>query len=296
MKQKTLKIGMLALLFHFFPLQGHTHLKKNSIKERDDLSSRIVGFYLRPPGVPYSQFNLCTGTFLDGQTILTAAHCWRSSSPPTKEELKDHLLHVSGRDRISKIDLQKSFITKRFSLHIHPEYNRVLKLNDLMIIKLEDMRFKFTDPPPLLSIKNSLNWAEPYFFEGFGFIRRIQGNILQIKRPLIIRLDREKMETLKDIFKTQKGIYASRAKLYFNHSIEKPRDKSTLICYGDSGGPVYSRHSDGTLEILAVASAFTVGEEKKGKKKKYNRSCSNQNGSVHYWVYPHLDWITSFLN
>ena len=54
-------------------------------------------------------------------------------------------------------------------------------------------------------------------------------------------------------------------------------------CIGDSGGPGYIQRPSGEIELIGIVSGV-IGTP-----------CSPSSISVHTWLYPHLDWIQSFL-
>ncbi|MCY4643000.1 MAG: trypsin-like serine protease [Bacteriovoracales bacterium] len=284
-----IKMGFLALLFGLFSFQDRALAKKNKVRERE-LSSPIILLSIRPTHSGHEDFNLCTGVFLDGQTILTAAHCRSSDHSKTKKKKSKETLYISAQTSLLSRDLEKrSFSTKEFSLHIHPEYKTIPIRNDLMIIKLKNLQFHFSFPAPVLTSREFLDWNRPYFFKGFGGRRHLSGRLYHQKRLVMLSLDEEEVQKLKDLPDPWPSRYRSR--LYFKTIQE---DEGMPVCKGDSGGPIYSQHHDGTLEVLAIASFMVIEDDNKNKQ--IEKRCATSKRSVHNWVYPHLGWITSFLN
>ena len=73
-----------------------------------------------------------------------------------------------------------------------------------------------------------------------------------------------------------------KQRLHFIHIGE------AATCNGDSGAVTYIRHPSGVVRLVAVISGIKRLEGR-------HFLCSVKNNSVHTWLYPHLEWIQSFI-
>ena len=259
-------------------------LAQNTLPQ-EKLSSRVVSYsicvFLFSNQKNCSK--LCTGLFLDGQTILTAAHCRNDDLKP-KNFAKSLL--ISAHDAIIS---RKPHKVRNYTLHTNPEYDSVKNINDLMIIKIAGRRFTFSDPPPVVTDNKILDNTRQYLSEGFGVERRLQisgatKKFKYHKRSLaVVMLDDVQLPNDPEL--SEESSRQLKAKLRFKQVDEK----TSPICQGDSGGPTYFLRPDATMEVLATISAFQVEETEKRK------HCSSERVSVHTWLYPHWEWIQSMM-
>ena len=161
----------------------------------------------------------------------------------------------------------RTVTVRHYSSHLNPDYNPQNLHNDLMIIQIRKQRFQFPDPPPLLTEDNIPNKTAEYLIQGFGINFP---NIRKRAAPLALHMRKKRAN-----------------ELYFTQA-DRGSEKPHPVCGGDSGAPIYTLYPDQRIEVLAVTSAILT-------KRKGPPLCNPRQISVHSWLYPHLEWIESFL-
>ena len=252
---------------------GYFYLSGSLALATENLSSRIISYAFSDRWSEKS--GICTGLFLDGQTILTAAHCQKYI--PLKG---DKRLRVSTED---VFDSGKNIIP-HYSLHPHPEYDSKTHLNDLMVIKIVKEQFTFTNTDIYQLISND-NLEGEFFSTGFGYTRGGTSSQAKyhLKHNVPLSLCLKKGAATQD--RDKKKLW--RARLHFNHLGKKWREKTQV---GDSGGPNFIKHLNGEREVVAIVTGLFINKIDPEK----SSPCTSQTVAIHTWLYPHLDWIRSF--
>ena len=214
------------------------------------ISTRLISYVL------CAKYGDYTGLLLDERTIITAAHC--------QEEIQDADKDFKGLQISTQniLRTRRKYTINEYTLYTNPLYNSETRLNDLMIIKLEDRFVQFskkTPPPPSLITDDSLE--EEFWLEGFGNKRGRRSH----KVPLSLYY------------------LEAQSRLQF-----KQTKRLKPACFGDSGGPTYVRRPNGEVELAALLSGV-------GKTNKSRLTCSSKHYSLNTWLYPHLEWIHGLL-
>ena len=157
----------------------------------------------------------CTGLLLDERTIITAAHC--------QEEIQDADKDFKGLQISTQniLRTRRKYTIDEYTLYTNPLYNPETRLNDLMIIKLEDRFVQFsqkTPPPPSLITDDSLEGE--FWLEGFGAKKGFITKRARRSRKLPLSLH----------------YLEAQSRLQF-----KQTKKLKSACFGDSGGPTYMK-------------------------------------------------------
>ena len=197
----------------------------------------------------------CTGLFLNAKTLLTAAHC---AEKPIWDQYE---IKISNRT-LKHWDDPSLVRTNALTLHLNPQYNPQTRYHDLMVIKFKKniVKFPADSLPPQFVTDNELEGA--FWTIGFGGKTRKMREM-----PLNLRASSSRL-----------------ARLAFGHVNEY------RTCFGDSGGPTYIQQGNEAPKLVSIVSGIT---SKKADEVAYN--CSPQHYSIHTWLYPHLDWVKSFL-
>lgn len=183
----------------------------------DDESSSGFGFGRTPQ-------QLCTATLLNARTVLTAAHCVRDENIM--------LVRSTNPKRRSGMSIGRS------QIHVHPEYNREIQLNDLAIIKL-NRDLKDTENVSFPEL-NEINTYASYTIYGYGEDRKGEDG------------------TLRKVIRAAEDIGVKRANQHdAENYFEFNQQSGKGICSGDSGGPVFYEDATGMRFLVAVNTSAT---------------------------------------
>lgn len=192
--------------------------------------------------------NVCTGTLIDTQTVLSAAHCFADLSERMNlsvEELRDITYFGFGTKVIKSFeDAKTSGIELRHAVkvEVHPEhhvnsfrYAKNQPMHDVSLIKLESEAPKTARPAHLATDATLLIKDLSVNLAGFG---STDGNRLVHATQLM----KTQVKIDKPNFSNTQFSYT----IVNNHT----------ACSGDSGGPAYLTQLDasGSLVIIGVTS------------------------------------------
>ena len=190
------------------------------------------------------RLSLCAGFIIQDNWVITAAHCIHSEDP---EEQVYAVKVLAGIDDLT----HDGFITEVDILEIHPTYYETLALDgDICILRTEDA-FPFSDriqAAVLPSKYTTIYVLGKMMVTGFGltFDSDMRG-IFRLKGLEVTRVI--KYNCLKEFEKYYvPGLYESS---FCTGSTAKEWRKHSA-CYGDSGGPVFAKHSNGSFVVYGV--------------------------------------------
>ena len=207
---------------------------------------------------------LCSGIILNPKTILSAAHCETKTRFHAPMEMMSISMHNAKRDRhaLKRVD---------YRLYPHPDYREGSVANDLMVIKFQKELPLAAEMAPLRLVQGGSLQGE-FWSEGIGGLQSYGAT----RRTHPLKLNRVRDD----------GV------LIFVDGSPHPGEPSRRqggICIGDSGGATFVRPAGGGAERELVAMMVSVFE------RDFLPLCSPRIPSLHVWLYPHLDWIGSFL-
>lgn len=191
--------------------------------------------------------NLCGGTLIDSDSVLTAAHCVTNSSGNVRSP-SEFTLYI-GKANINKVKKSNRYgVTSVFR---NPAYNAETFQNDVAVLKLN--RAVTTGSP--ISIVGSA--SDQYQGAGQGVVVAGWGttSVNKIKISLQLRMTNLTVNSEASCEADYPGDYDG-AKMMCASS--PGRDS----CQGDSGGPLLGRMQTGTTPVVVK------GKKRKGKKRK----------------------------
>jgi len=192
----------------------------------------------------------CGATVIHEDVLMTAAHCYEHFQPGQQICIGGIYADCSDATDIATVASQ----------YIHSEYSPVTTQNDIMLVKLAS---PVTAPAATWNVDETL--PEPWRYAtavGLGGTRDDVGisafpSDLQELQVMIYE-DSYCSQVLPE--------YDSYGWLYHHYDSESMMCMSTGVCFGDSGGPLFSASG----EILGIAS-FLVGGCQSGQPSFYTR-------------------------
>ncbi len=201
----------------------------------------VVGLHWRSGSRVYTD-PFCTGTLIDTDVVLTAAHCLDIASDRSSsytEMSTSNLVIYVGDD--PSVDLTSHAYTVS-DLQIYSSYNRRSIVDDMGLVRLSTPITEAVDPVPPLPASLELTNADAGIdlnFAGFGYTETgSYGNKMQVTLPL---------EGLGCVVSP----YCSTT-AHADTQISYAQDTGGP-CSGDSGGPAFVTRS-GTVYVAGVTS------------------------------------------
>ncbi|HWU43184.1 MAG TPA: trypsin-like serine protease [Bdellovibrio sp.] len=227
-----------------------------------------------------NHFKLCTGTLIDDNIVLTAAHCAARGSD-------ERLLIVFTNSLGCWHDSDKKSYRHVTDQMVHPDYrftdeaDLAATASDIAILKFAGSIPENYKVRPLPAANYNPKKAEELVFSGYG--RANDKNMKKLEGSGTLRFTKSPIRNLVDKFYLG-GQFRSVAKTL---AVQQP---SSGVCLGDSGGPLYARNSDRSLTFIGVTS--TVGNS--GGNRDSIRYCHGF--SLFVDVRAHLDWIQKSID
>lgn len=225
---------------------------------------------------------ICSGTLIDKNTVLTAAHCFNNASTPYASSV------LATADLYCSSGFNKNLMYEISSVYIHPQYkmeNEPSKNSpdyDLAVVKFSGMLPDHYQPLKL-SEKNILD--ETLLQSNLQIILSGYGRTsTQSDEPPELRFLKKPFQFL--FFNKSDPLTGKKIDLIRDMSlIGVKQTDSRGACNGDSGGPLLLETPNG-YEIIGVAS-YLEG---------YNNNTICENGNIYYtYIANYADWIMSFV-
>ncbi|ESO08566.1 hypothetical protein HELRODRAFT_190772 [Helobdella robusta] len=217
----------------------------------------------------HSAVDICGGTIISSQYVVTAAHCVWNKEKNKSENASRYLVIAGDHDRLSEWDGETQNVSLEY-IEAHPDYNYNSSLNDIAILKLvTDLKFNenvskccISSTPP---VKNEFCLAT-----GWGVTQKVTESkdfLRQVNLPII------STKLCRSVYfgdKVKSGMFCAGY---------KRGGKDT--CQGDSGGPLVCKRSG--VWFLTGITSWGVG-------------CAEPNSpGVYTEVSDYVQWIQSVV-
>lgn len=220
---------------------------------------------------------ICTGTLIDSDKVLTAAHCTsRSSSEKTLVAFSNSFGCVTKSQTNAK-QLARPVVAKEINSSYSYARNKSVDnaTNDLAVLKFSGGMAKGYSVRPLPTSSYDPATATEIVMSGYGITdeKNEDSGTLRFTRANPSRLKKEfYMRGLKKTIQVDKTLI-----------MEQPENG---VCSGDSGGPLYAKNQDGTLTLIGVTSMVADNNAE------YSWNAKVCHGvSIFVDVRAQLDWI-----
>lgn len=181
--------------------------------------------------------SFCGGTVVSKDTVLTAAHCIPDSHRVVLGARLSSDLFLGGGD-VYTYWMRESFV--------HPEYDPSTLQNDIAIIKIHN---EFPPGTPTAGLPSDV--PAFVYIVGFGVT-----DTFQYSRPTSLQHARVDTMACPPHYYRNYGYlcHGSGECSSFCALGQDQWGRPIDACYGDSGGPAFSRASDGSFELYGVTS------------------------------------------
>lgn len=201
-----------------------------------------------------NQIEGCTGSLVDSNIVLTAAHCVNKATEPTSVAV------VFSSQPVCDLESSSAPVSKANSLVIHDSYQagEMKNKNDIALIRLESQAPSDHQYVKLSAYHPHLNAGSSVALAGYGVttdyteedaapvvLRHTQVKPISSLRMIEEWKSRMQLRGYRDYDMTNS---ARSEFLFFDQS------KGTGACVGDSGGPALLRGFDGQFYQIGVAS------------------------------------------
>ncbi len=218
--------------------------------------------------------SLCTGSLIDQNIVLTAAHCVPSDLNPRKIRVA---FSVDPLCQLQQQGYQKSFLEVDEIIQ-HEKWDSKNSAYDLAMIRLSDAAPAERRPLKLLNRPVELTTESPIFVSGYG--RTTDYNVQDKDKPML------KVARIRPSLNSDEPSKITKSNL--NPVLYLDQSQGQGACSGDSGGPTFLKDK-GQLYVLGVNSAVDT-LQKKSFERKSDVTCKIGLASVS--VYSQISWIS----
>ncbi|GEM_PF-2110940 len=241
------------------PLKSHVVMVLSRF-QKDDFSSEVLS-------------TLCTGTLIDSNTVLTAAHCFPKNTISTQIIASINLFCSSG--------FNKRLVYSAFNVNIHPQYrHKNTPSSTSPDFDIATVKFDGILPPPYAPLKlapvdirsEMTNPASQMIMIGYGRTHTTDDSLPELR---YVTKNWDQLMLVKD----------SVSLIDRLNLVSINQQDSHGGCSGDSGGPLLIADATG-YKVVGVASYIESASESK--------LC--EQGQIFYSYVPsYWDWIQEQL-
>ena len=265
LKSLFLKLSILLVFLSFFSCSNQNFDNENTTQSfNTENSDSIVGGQLatdtfqKQNGIVQLELDMgfagkatCTGTLIDNDIILTAAHCVADPS----------LVRIKAIFGLSDIRNNKNIIIPVVSAIIHPEFNPDISTDqsgwsDIALLKLKTLAPKNINKVKLPSVvqKNLVKVDSLLTLAGYGITNAV------IRKEVINSNGQTTIVNLPGKGAGVLRLVNNIKVLKLNENLSEillDQTKSVGACHGDSGGPAFLTMSDQSLIQVGLTSRGT---------------------------------------